>query len=505
MNIPRACAISASALSLCACVGGDELWPGTTAVEVAAAEVAPIETPVAHHSWPTAKSCPSLLQDVLAMVENNELPDRMQAAPLAILPMGLDAEAIGSDFPLPVIGRSEADAYPCLLLAQRVSEPVTETRRVLRSAKLRSTFPKGTRRTVNPERRKLEKALSAARWRREDNDEIASTGDPTLDLVGLVVGGVIDGVASFWKKDEIAELEAQLDEAPAFIEEPVLTPYSYKLTELDISRVTGLEVTIYDTERQLAWTNDVIHREVLEVALSDDRHPDDPTIQHSRSRRLMTSTELDAWEHRVPVPSAGEIVRLATDAVRNPPAIIDMARLLTAPIQVAAADIAPAAGADPAAPSRQPRVLASDRRAVVTSEEEPKTRTLRSATAAELVRIGKEGSSVAFHLSSEQLIAPLDGLSTSSLVQLQYPDGEQALGLVEKRDDERGIALVYSPKPGLVLPLATDLGTEVTDPPAIRVPGTPIIEGESVRAIWLGHGEIVEARDIDELRHSSVP
>ena len=464
--------------------------------------------------WPQEGNCASRLLAILNFSPDERSRLDPDAATLGIMPLGAgllpeQVDELGRELVVPVL-RSPGPGQPaCVVtIGSAANASPHATRHVFRTTRLTSTFPKGTRRTANPDRKLLEKKLAEARKdkradRKSGSGEV-STGDPVLDLVGLMAGGLISGITGYFETDEVAALEAELKATDAFIEEPLLTTYKYDLTELESRRTATLILALVDMRDGTGWfrQQDITDRQL--VALSDNRHPGDKTSQHGPAFRLMTSSELEIRERQTPVPGEAELriaaglwastppVALTLDDLRQPtplttPPARDTEELTASSLELPSADD-DVADIEPAARAPAPAVATARKPAGQ----------WRAANRSEVVAVGHDGATVAFHVSEDELIVPANALPASSIVELVYPDGMTVYGLIERRDDSSGLARLFSPRSGTPLALDLDTGGDLPDIKA-SARGTPVMHDGRVRGIWMQEGIILPAGSMTSL------
>lgn len=456
-------------LVLGACGGGAdskvEATPASVLVEPAAG---PAEAELQAVDWPVADDCASTVRDVLGLdaAEARRLDARSSPLALAIVEQkGLE---IAGELPLPLVAAPVAGAVPCLVVVGKAEALAANPDRVLHRRTIHSSYQTGTKRRRNPEREALEKALAAARREAGRDSNVIATGDPLVDLIGAVAGSVINGFDAVMAGRELAALEADLDRTPAFIEDPILTPYRYERSDVEAVRRFAVPVTLHDRAADATWRTVVTLTEEQRFAIVDGRHARDAEAVPADTAPRLTSTELALWR-RTPPPldtRALLIHLLAATQSDGPPvaslhdAIVPPATDRTAAREAGAASATPfdhpaaAAGRDLPGSSARPEPAAGP----VTMEP----------LLDDLVRVGEAGLA-GFYVGPEHVLAPIVALGRSSLVAVRYPDGMQAYGLVELRDSDLGVALVYLPRPARALPLAAG----ERQPPPTGEPGVP--------------------------------
>ena len=460
--------------------------------------------PLPPKAWPAGKDCAERLDRVLHLSEEDFYRLDPDSATIAILPLQHDHHDLES-LPFPLIRQTQSNQYLCVLTVDRrgFSNPqfvASNDRRVFRTARLRSTFPKGTKRRTNPEYKRLESDIKAARKKENEGSSSFETGDPLLDLIGFVAGGVIEGASSYFGKSELQELEDKRETIDPFVEEPVMTTYSYDLSELETRRHAQWSLTLSDQTTGQVWHHLLKSSETLSVALSDNRHPKDMTVQHSPQFRLMNSTDLSLWERSAPPLPMQDLRNIATAWAASAPMPASIATLeqnagpplpveQTLEVSPPVAKIAPIVAAKPPVHQVIEPAAASGHRGAA-----------RIADGFEVIRIGKDRRAVAFHVAEDTLLAPIDSLPQSSLIELVYPGKTLVYGLIEERDSNSGMARIFSPRSFEPL----DVETKATSPVEIKgqapsAHGTPVLVDQKVHAVWFENGQMVSASRFADL------
>lgn len=448
-------------------------------------------------AWPAVGHCARRLDAVLAMPpEQRDGLDRRNT-PFALLPLdGIVADTALAGFArelaMPLVDRDSTSGHACILAIGRAEPQLPRSsRKVFRTVRLKSSFPRGMKKRANPEVRQIEKALSEARKdeRARRKSAAVATGDPALDLLGHVAGGLIDGISAWFEPSEVEELEARLAATDPFIEEPLMSTYSYTLQELETRREATLRLALVETATGRGWQSRSSIRERRFVALSDDRHPQDHTTRHGPAFTPMTSTELQMWERQAAVPDEAFLSRTVAGWLAMPDQPLRLEDLFFRDTDIAAGTpVPPAPPLMDETPARTPSANdAAIRPAAGHPAETVPARTSPPAWSAGLVKIGEHDGAVAFHVGRDQLIAPADALPASSIVELVYPDGMLVYGLIETTDEESGLARIFSPREAAPLPLDDGPPGDLSAMDAAPA-GTPILVDGSVRAIWLGNG-----------------
>jgi len=445
-------------------------------------------------AWPEATACPALLDRLDAMWRDGRWPDNADDAPLAlVVTEGAAAEALALDMTLPRIPWREAEGYRCLILVDSPERRETASDRVIREARLHASYPRDSKRKSNPQYEAIEKEIARLDSGRGGGDPfIEPTGDPELDLWGVIANGVIDGFSALTGVGRRAELESLLEATPEHVEEPVMSPYSYTLRELEATRAAAYRVALIDAEAGLAWPGPIARKESERFALSDDRHPGDETIQHDPDSRLVTSSDLEDWRTSPPPLEVSRLVaELAGRAAATPAEAITLPELVARWSEAAPKPLVRAAEAPPEpAAGPAPAERATEDPAASGAHGEPDREPDLAAAGAghpSLVRVGDDEEGFGFYVDPDLILTATALLADSSLVAVTLDDGRRIYGVVEAEDADLGLALVYVPRPGPPLALAESDGLPraagaYLDDPA----GLPLLVDGAVAAITTG-------------------
>jgi hypothetical protein len=468
-------------------------------------------------AWPSAGSCNDLARRLVAMDMDTAGSLDPAASPLGLAALGPGAPAVRSDLPIPQMQAAALAGFDCALIVGAATALPAAPDRVIDQLPMHGAYRTGTRRQRNPEHRRLESELAAARRGGTDDATILKTGDPLLDLIGSIGGGIIGGIGAAATAREVRAIEAELEAAPAFIDDPVLTPYRYTLTEVEAERRIVLPLALHDRARNIAWRTSVTLDERRRFAVAGGRHPSDAEQPHAAEATLTTAAELDAWRRAAPPLTMRAILTHLHAAEPGTPGTLaaTMAALETPPSGRMAA---PALAQSDAAGSRHGVATGTDDATMPTAlmaavdailatpapgagPRQPAERHQPSASpdgttgAVErgLLAVGG-GGHAGFYVTTEHIVAPAAALGHSSLVAVRHPDGMRAHGLVEIVDDELGLALIYLPRRGAPLPRRMAAGAA----PSIAGPsGTPSSEEGRISGVFVGDPETGITRWID--------
>ncbi|HLT00689.1 MAG TPA: hypothetical protein VK001_00850, partial [Geminicoccaceae bacterium] len=218
-----------ASLALAALLAGCQAAPPdvTPVVAPAAAPNEPEQhagaAPPAPVDWAGAGDCLDQLRLLHALAQQGRL--EAQAPPFAVAPLaaptGLEwvqapAVPLLPDLPLQSYDdpAAAAAAAPCVLVVEQPGE-VRAAHRVVDFETVASQYQSGVRSEKNPDYDAAQARLRAAeRESRRRGPGILRVGDPMLDLVGLLVGGVIATFDQFGEDDDVEDALAALKETP---------------------------------------------------------------------------------------------------------------------------------------------------------------------------------------------------------------------------------------------------------------------------------------------------
>ncbi len=487
----------------------------SAAVEIAAvAPAAGGETsPGTTVAWPDPGSCAAIVRQLAGFDAARIRVLDPLTAPLVMASLGPEALAVRSDLPIPEVTAAAVGAAPCAVLVGAAVQLPAAADVVLERRTVHSAYPTGTKRRRNPEHQALEKAVAAKNRTAATGVDVFATGDPLLDLIGTVAGGVISGIGAVAGRGDVRAAEAALADTPAFIEDPILTPYRYELVELEAERRLAVPVALYDRGLGLAAETIVTLAEQRRFAVGSGRHPQDVEPQHATHATAITAAELAAWR-RSPPPIATSML-LTHLAATEPAAPTGQASLeatmarLARPSPGSTADerqLARTTGGDDAPPAI-PAALSAAVDGILTTPE-PSAGPAAQPVAVSpteigawrerpsgIVRVGADGLA-GFYVTPEHVVVPAAALGRSSLIVVRYSDGMSAYGLVELVDDALGLALVYLPRSGVAMPLRPATSPA---PATTSEPGLPRHDGGTVIGLFVIDPATAGPRWIDSL------
>ncbi len=304
-------------LIMAGCAGEPPPTPSAAAPTVPVGAPTPTAAPPPALPWPAGPDCRATLAAIAAMPPAARARLEPTAAPLAVmavdggavLPADAAVAVLQWDLPVATDGREGA---PCLVLVDRTATARAAPRRLLAHDVVRSTYRRGSRGIANPEYAELRRSL------RElddaDGGEVLATGDPGLDLIGLLAGGVLDGIDRFRRGSMEKQTRAALAATPASLEQVVWEPYTYEVSTIEAARSGVLRAALVDRRLGLAWPFERPMRETRRFSVAAGRNAKDRQLLESPGGDLVVAADVTVWEHAGLQPSLTGLVGLLAAA-----------------------------------------------------------------------------------------------------------------------------------------------------------------------------------------------
>ncbi|MFO1048022.1 MAG: hypothetical protein U1E52_09015 [Geminicoccaceae bacterium] len=313
MRAPR---LITTMLAACAGLAGCAAVPPTqpppvksaTTDPVAAAPPALSEAPAP--PWPATGNCRALASELSAL--ENGVSVRLDAAtaPLGLTVRSPSAAGLVRDLPLP----SEDGARRCALLVEIGASVRAAPRRVLGHERVRSTYRVGGAGRTNPEYQRLQRELREAES--GSAPAILATGDPGLDLIGLVAGGILGGAAAIVDGRRSADLRRRLASTPPRLDDVAWEPYSFEVTTLEAARRGPVQARLLDRGTGTVWSVEDTILETGRFRVAAGRRARDRGLLEGGGDGLRDAEEVAAWEQSGVQPSLSSLLAaLARDAV----------------------------------------------------------------------------------------------------------------------------------------------------------------------------------------------
>jgi hypothetical protein len=368
-----------------------------------------------------------------------------------------------------------AAAAPCLLLVEP-PEDLSSGHRVVEFQNVASEYQSGSRSERNPDYDAAQARLKeAARASRSGAPDVLRVGDPLLDLVGLLVGGVISTFSHLDSDGDLVEAMAAVKETPRSREHPVYRAYEFERSMVRAGKEAIVPVALRDLRRGHVWRTELRQREMRQFAVLDGLDPRDRDYEQHRAGAFSWQ-EFEHWQSQPPqLPVSALVAALAemrerqgAPSTSEPELVADAAPLLPPSAQPDAraapagessasswrAAIEPGAGPDaPSAGAGRP-----DRNPPGSppSTERGASREGASGSAASVFAAGLDPRMASvvrldtdsrrgagFYLKPRLVVTTADLAGAASVIDVIASDGEKMLGLVVHTDPARNLAVVH--------------------------------------------------------------
>jgi Trypsin-like peptidase domain len=465
---------------LCACAATPDHAAQPPAPPVpAVTAIAPPQTPPI--DWAAAGDC----RDRLRLLEEAAAAGRLnpdERVPIAVvLPAGgsggLDwlappSVAISADLPLEVHERADAAglAVPCVLMI----EPARDQRvgqRLLERDTVRSLYQNGVRSERNPDYDIAQlRVRQAERDLKDDGPDILKVGDPMLDLVGLLVGGVFSGFSHGARERELDEAVTELASIPRSRDRPLYRAYEFERIMMIAGKEATVPVALLDRPNGRVWRAELRQRERREVVILEGLDPRDRDYD-KHSATTMTRHDFERWRREPPQLQLSSIAAALRGADPTPPPAVQPPE-----VEAIAADPGPSdpVGRDPrSVADARPAALGPDLAGLAPGAGPPPAAAgdPRAAGVVQLAAGERSGGGV--YVRPDLILTTAQLVDRTSVVDVVTSDGARVLGLVARTDPLRGLALVQVARPG---------------PPVAFYDGPPLAPGRPLEAIALADG-----------------
>jgi hypothetical protein len=461
--------------------------------------------------WAKAEDCRARLRLLEEAVASGRLnPD--ERPPIAVVlpgsPGGRDwlappSVAIAADLPLGVHERTDAAelGVPCVLLI----EPARDQRvghRLLGRETVRSAYQNGTRSERNPDYDLAQlRVRQAERELKDDGPDILKVGDPMLDLVGLLVGGVFSGFSQGANERELDEAVTELASIPRSRDRALYRAYEFERITMIAGKEATIPVALLDRANGRVWRAELRQRERRELVILEGLDPRDRDYD-KHSAGTLSRNDFERWQREPPQLQLSAIAAalregdptptpdpLAVAAVQPPePGTIAADPGRSDPVEaepIDRTDLVAAANRpsesvvglvedDPwSADDARPAATGPDLAAVAPGAG-PRAAAPGDPRAAGVVHLtagGRSGSGI--YVRPDLVLTTAQLVERTSVVDVVTRDGARVLGLVARSDLIRGLALVQVARAG---------------PPVTFYDGPPLEPGRPLEAIALAGG-----------------
>ena len=278
--------------------------------------------------WPVAGDCRALAAAIGALPAADRARLSPRDAPLAIAardgfaPLA-PAAAVVPDLPLP----TDDGTARCVIVVDRAASARAAPRRPVAHEIVRSTYRAGGTGRANPEYRRLQRELR--RLEAPDDIDLVATGDPGVDLIGLLAGSVLQGIGAALDGQAASAARSRLAATPPTLAEAAWEPYAFEVTTIEAARSGDLRARLIDRATASAWALEepVVERRLFRVA--SGRRSRDRGLLEGGGSDLAATADIAVWEQAGLRPSLAGLVGAlgaattpgapATDADLAPP------------------------------------------------------------------------------------------------------------------------------------------------------------------------------------------
>ena len=448
-------------------------WLGACQVDapppVPPAPDAGVSAPAAPIAWASAPDCRAKLGLLEQAVRTGRLAAGERPPIVVVLPGAADGGwlappgvTLAADLPLAVHERSELaelDA-PCVLMIepprdQRVGHRATGRETV------RSFYENGVRTERNPDYDLAQlRVRQTEREARGDGPGILAVGDPMLDLVGALVGGVVSGFSQGREERELEEAMVELTSTPRSRDRPLYRAYEFEQTTVLAGKEATIPLALLDRVSGQVWRAELRQRERREFAIIDGLDPRDRDYEARRAASL-DRHEFERWQHEPPRLQLSTIAAALHDAhPATPPSALAARSIVSpadqrpdlAPRDLDAALPLPAGAADrplsllDSAAAPQPAAGRPVRLAATAAPTTPGGDP-RTASVVGIRADQRSGSGV--YVRDDLVLTTAAVTGGASVADVVTAEGGRVLGLVAHSDPLRNLALLQVGRPGL--------------------------------------------------------
>jgi hypothetical protein len=216
--------------------------------------------------WARAGDCLDQLNLLHEMAAQGRL-EKVHAPPFAVAPAtsasSLEwvrgtAVPLVADLPLDSYEdqAAAAAAAPCLLLVEEPGD-VRGAHRVVDFHTVASEYQSAVRTEKNPDYEAAQARLKEAeRETKRRGGSILRVGDPMLDLVGLLVGGVIAAFDQVGSHDDVGDALTALKETPRSRDRSVYRAYEFERSTVRAGKEATIGVALHDLGRNRLWRSE---------------------------------------------------------------------------------------------------------------------------------------------------------------------------------------------------------------------------------------------------------
>ncbi len=469
-----------------------------------ASDTAPDEQETPKIDWASASDCRSKLE-LLQQAMTSGHVETLEKTPFTLISDQNLSDWQGSSQHAPG-SVSDDPTKRCVIRLGRARGHKAE-HRMLGRERIRSAYQSGSRMEKNPAYEAAQARLrQAERANKPGKSSIISVGDPLIDLIGMVVGGAITGIAQWGEGDPVEEAIENLMATPRSIEQPTYRPYQFERMRFRASREAVMPVIMTDRQLQQSWRISLKRREVRELQVLEGLDRQDRDYAEHRDNS-MTDQEFRQWQAEPPELPLEDMIASLLDSAAST-SMDRIASLDSAGYEEAVFDEGDALDAAvlPAAVGA-PRIGRLQRS--TPSAIAARSSTIRKDTVVDV--IGKEHRGQGVYIASDFVLAGSELVEGQGLVDIDDGTrkdgfGESVLGLVAAVDRSRGLALIQVPRTGV--PAIVDAFSSGTSQRPKRSlddrrnysPGAhgsgPILKGQNLVGFRSERGPDISIRDV---------
>ncbi|SNB52951.1 hypothetical protein SAMN07250955_101315 [Arboricoccus pini] len=380
------------------------------------------------------------------------------------IPVGPDGRPLLEVVTVPSQQR-KAEA-PCVLAIGADATAMTTKVVVASHRTIESSYVDPDGRRINPDYQAVQDAL-AERERQADIDAAGSE-----DALTQAVGTIWDGAAYFFRPSD-SQLRQQLRSTPHYLDEGEPVPYTLSLEGVDGSKSAKVDLALLDTRTGQAILRAMPFTETRHFEIADNLAPTD-LGRHDGEPGFLDRAEIDRWLEAPPLPPLDAALR---------------------PFATALAEETRLQGGLPAVIARF-EGTASPERADSTVVVAPATMPQG------LVAVdGMASEGQGFYVTEDKIVTASSLIGDTSLVKVTDQRGASTYGVVDRRDDSSGLAMIYVQMPGRPLALSeTPRGAPAYLQRAEAVNGRPLLSGEGIVTGMVTNAKTRQTVDAPALR-----
>jgi hypothetical protein len=281
--------------------------------------------PVIPIDWAGAGDCFDQLRLLHAAAAGGRL-ERANAPPFAVVLVTPTTSLEWVSAPtVPLVADLPLDSYedqgaaaaaPCLLLIEQPGD-VRAAHRVIDFQNVASLYQTGVRSEKNPDYEAAQARLKEAeRESKESGLSILRVGDPMLDLIGLLAGGVIATFDHIGSDDDLDDTLAALKATPRSRDRPVYRAYEFERSTVRAGKEATIPIALRDLRRGRIWRTELRQREMRQFFVVEGLDPRDRDYEQHRAGAFSWE-EFDHWQSQPPQLPMSALVAALVETGEN--------------------------------------------------------------------------------------------------------------------------------------------------------------------------------------------